>query len=130
MFLYLLSKDESSWFVSLVKAELSKLGLDNEEIINVTQGIESELGFETFVSEINSAVDSLKKCSLQIRRCVIMELGCVLFTYKGGRSNIILQELTSLGQSLNIDKKELGRLVDWSCDFNDFIKVGMMYLKS
>lgn len=130
MFLYLLNEKEGKAFLELATQAMkvdSRIDLSEQAEL---ESLEMELdlvGYKTRGISKDAAISILKDCSIQVKRCIVIEICGMFYADKilGEKERSWLYDLT---RKFSLDDKETERLSRWSKDLSDFIEVGLMYI--
>jgi len=132
MFLYLLNETEGQAFIELAVQALKISGEEKEY---------ERAELDTYLTELNlsdyqvvdlsfdEASAVFQNSSIPVKRSVIIEI-CGFFFADKEMDYAKQTWLYALAAKFQLQKKETERLIRWSKDFSDFLKVGLMYINA
>ncbi len=130
MFLYLLNDKESEAFLELAAKAMQVNGKEKDCELAVLDQFRLELGKKDYNlqgTRMSDLIDIFLASSAPAKRSAIIELSSILYADE----EIDKKEKTwivDLAKKIGVHEDETERLVSWSKNFNDFVKVGLMYI--
>lgn len=130
MFLYLLNDKESEAFLELAAKAMQVNGKEKDCELAVLDQFRLELGKNDYnlqETRMSDLIDIFLASSAPAKRSAIIELSSILYADE----EIDKKEkawIIDLAKKIGVPEDETERLVSWSKNFNDFVKVGLMYI--